>query len=138
MKRKLVLLVDDDDDFVSVNRWLLEHEGYDVLTAGNGHECQRCLETHRPDLIILDMMMTREDEGFDVSRDLRNSEHTRHIPILMISAVNECSHFLYKPDATWLPVDAFLEKPVEPQRFLREVSRILALSTTPGVSWYDC
>jgi len=125
MRKKLILLVDDDMDFLSVNRWLLEHKGYAVVTAGNGDECRACLETHRPDLIILDMMMTREDEGFDLSKDLRNSEHTRHIPIMMISAVNEYSHFTYKPDATWLPVDAFLEKPVDPRRLLQEVSHIL-------------
>ncbi len=119
------MLVDDDTDFVSVNKLLLEQEGYNVVTAGNGDECQACLEFHTPDLIILDMMMTREDEGFDVSWDLRNSEYTRHIPILMISAVNEYSHFAYKPDTTWLPVDAFLEKPVDPKQLLREVSRIL-------------
>ena len=125
MRKKLVLLVDDDADFLSVNILLLEQEGYDVMTAGNGDECQACLEVHRPDLIILDMMMTREDEGFDVSMDLRNPEHTRHIPIMMISAVNEYSHFTHKPDATWLPVDMFLEKPVDPRRLLQEVSRIL-------------
>lgn len=125
MRKKLVLLVDDDADFVLLNTLVLERQGYDVATAGNGDECLECIDVRKPDLIILDMMMTREDEGFNVSRDLRNSELTRHIPILMISAINKDSHFALKPDVTWLPVDAFLEKPVEPRRLLYEVSRLL-------------
>jgi CheY-like chemotaxis protein len=71
------------------------------------------------------MMMAREDEGFEVSRDLRNSEITKDIPILMVSAVNTHSHFTLKPDNIWLPVDAFLEKPVNQRQLLQEVSRVL-------------
>ena len=126
MTKKHVLLVDDDTDFVAVNKLLLEQHGYNVETANNGEECLKRVGVQKPDVIILDMMMTREDEGFDVSRNLRNSELTRHIPILMIAAVNTDSHFTYKPDNTWLPVDAFLEKPVAPRQLLQEVSHMLA------------
>jgi CheY-like chemotaxis protein len=80
----------------------------------------------RPDLIILDMMMESENEGFDLSRELRNSEYTKGIPLVMITSVNDLRPFRIEPDQTWLPVDALIEKPVDPPLLLDVVNRILA------------
>jgi two-component system, OmpR family, alkaline phosphatase synthesis response regulator PhoP len=131
--KPLILLVDDDVDFVAINTLLLEQQGYAVATAHNGEDCLQQAECQRPDLIILDMMLSHAEEGFAISRDLRNSELTRHIPILMISAVNARMPFKLQPDYTWLPVDGFLEKPVEPQQLLKEVTQILQQTQTAQV-----
>ena len=126
MNAKLtVLLVDDDADFVEQNRLLLEGSGYRVRTAHNGRQCQEEVGAHRPDLIILDMMMESENEGFDLSRELRNSEYTKGIPLVMITSVNDIRPFRIEPDRTWLPVDALIEKPVDPRLLLDVVNRIL-------------
>ncbi len=124
--QRTVLLVDDDADFVEQNRLLLEARGYRVRTAHSGHQCLEEVSARRPDLIILDMMMESENEGFDLSRDLRNAEYTKGIPLVMITSVNDIRPFRIEPDRTWLPVDALIEKPVDPPLLLAVVNRILA------------
>ena len=72
------------------------------------------------------MVMESPNDGFDVSRELRNSEVTRTIPLVMITSVNDSIPFRLEPDRTWLPVDALLEKPVDPQLLLAVVNKALA------------
>ena len=122
---KTVLLVDDDADFVEMNRVLLEEHGYRVRTAYTGRQAREEVEAHRPDLIILDMVMDTETEGFTLSRELRNWEQTQRIPLVMITSVNDRIPFRVQPDETWLPVDALIEKPVDPPLLLDVVNRIL-------------
>jgi response regulator RpfG family c-di-GMP phosphodiesterase len=71
------------------------------------------------------MMMENRNEGFDLSRELRNSEHTKGIPLVMITSVNDTIPFRIEPDRTWLPVDALIEKPVEPGLLLSVVAKVL-------------
>jgi CheY-like chemotaxis protein len=123
--RKTVLLVDDDADFVEMHRKLLADHGYKVRTAYSGRECLEQVHSRKPDLIILDMMMESEVIGFDLSRELRNCEHTKTIPLVMITSVNDTIPFRIEPDNTWLPVDALIEKPVEPLLLLDVVNKIL-------------
>ena len=123
--RKTVLLVDDDADFVEMHGKLLAEHGYQVLSAFCGRECLELLHDRKPDLIILDMMMESEVVGFHLSRELRNCEHTKTIPLVMITSVNETIPFRVEPDQTWLPVDALIEKPVDPQLLLDVVDKIL-------------
>jgi CheY-like chemotaxis protein len=123
---KTVLLVDDDADFVEINRTLLTENGFTVRVAFNGKQCLEEVAKRRPDLIILDMVMESPNEGFDVSRELRNSEITRAIPLVMITSVNDSIPFRLEPDRTWLPVDALLEKPVDPQLLLAVVNKALS------------
>lgn len=120
-----VLLVDDDADFVEMNRMLLERNGYAVRVAYTGRQCLAEVGARRPDVIILDMVMENRQDGFDVSRELRNSEHTKTIPLIMITSVNDSIPFRLQPDRTWLPVDALLEKPVDPQLLLSVVGKAL-------------
>ena len=122
---KTVLLVDDDADFVEMNRVLLEERGYQVRVAYSAKECLSRVAAERPDLIILDMVMESPNDGFDVSRELRNSEYTKGIPLVMITSVNDSIPFRIEPDRTWLPVDAFIEKPVDPALLVSVVDRIL-------------
>jgi CheY-like chemotaxis protein len=122
---KTVLLVDDDADFVEMNRVLLEDNGYSVRVAYNGRQCLEEVAARRPDLIILDMVMEKASDGFDVSRELRNSEYTKGIPLVMITSVNDTIPFRIEPDTTWLPVDTLIEKPVDPALLLSIVNRIL-------------
>ena len=122
---KTVLLVDDDADFVEMNRVLLQENGYTVRAAFSGRQCREEVSAHPPDLIILDMVMENREDGFDVSRELRNSEHTKSIPLVMITSVNDSIPFHLEPDSTWLPVDALLEKPVEPLLLLNVVDKAL-------------
>jgi len=123
--KKNVLLVDDDADFLEIHGKLLAEHGYQVLSAFCGRECMELVYTKKPDLIILDMMMESEVVGFHLSRELRNCEHTKNIPLVMITSVNETIPFRVEPDQTWLPVDALIEKPVDPLLLLDVVDKIL-------------
>ncbi len=120
-----VLLVDDDADFVEMNRLLLEQSGYTVRVAYSGRQCMEAVAASRPDIIILDMVMEHPSDGFEVSRALRNSEHTKCIPIVMITSANDSIPFRLEPDRTWLPVDALLEKPVDPPLLLAVVEKAM-------------
>jgi CheY-like chemotaxis protein len=123
--KKTVLLVDDDADFVEMHSRLIADHGYRVLTAFTGSQCMEQVHSRKPDLIILDMMMESEVVGFHLSRELRNCEHTKNIPLVMITSVNEKIPFRVEPDDTWLPVDALIEKPVDPLLLLDVVDKIL-------------
>ena len=126
---RTVLLVDDDADFVEMHRALLEENGYRARVAYSGRQCLEEVAAHRPDLIILDMVMENASDGFNVSRELRNSEYTKTIPLVMITSVNDSIPFRIEPDRTWLPVDALLEKPVDPQLLISVVDRALKPGT---------
>jgi CheY-like chemotaxis protein len=129
---KSILIVDDDPDFLEQHRMLLEANGYAVRTAASGRECLAQVEADRPDLIILDMVMGDRQEGFEVSRELKNSEYTKAIPLVMITSVNDAIPFRIEPDRTWLPVDALIEKPVDPPLLLSVVQRVCGGTTGGG------
>jgi two-component system alkaline phosphatase synthesis response regulator PhoP len=124
-ERKKVLLVDDDADFVTMNKRLLEQHSYEVFTAYNGAECLDKVREKLPDLIILDMMMATRSEGGSVSRTLRSWKQTKKIPLLMITSVNTTLPIKLEPDDEWLPVDLLIEKPVEPELLLEVVKGML-------------
>lgn len=118
-----ILLVDDEPDFVEVTQTLLESHDFDVVTAYSGAEAREKAPEEQPDLIILDVMMETQTEGFDVARWLREREDTQGIPIIMLTAVNQEVPWRFEPDEIWLPVDTFLDKPVSPERLLAEVQK---------------
>lgn len=120
-----VLLVDDDVDLVAVNTAILESRGYVVVSAHSGPAGLVKARAESPDLIVLDVMMGTNSEGFDLARALRKDDATRSIPLIMVTSVNSTVPFRFEPDPTYLPVDRFLEKPVAPEALLREVEGIL-------------
>lgn len=126
MSVKKVLLVDDDVDLVAVNRAVLESHGYAVEAAHNGPAGLRIARELHPDLIVLDVMMGTHSEGFDLARNLKKDPILRSVPLIMVTAVNDTVPFRFEPDPESLPVDRFLEKPVPPERLLREVEAALS------------
>lgn len=127
MKKK-ILLIDDDVDLIELNKALLTVMGYEVLYAYNGQEGLDMVAQCAPDLIILDVMMNSPGEGFEVARAIKENQNTRHIPIVMLSAVNNESGFSLRvgPDKSWNPVDAFIDKPVRKEQLIKTVRNLLA------------
>jgi DNA-binding response OmpR family regulator len=121
---KNVLIIDDDADLVESVANLLEAKGYSVETAPNGEEGIAKAKANTPDIILLDVMMVKKDEGFQVARELRSIESVKDVPVIMVSGVRrEMSlPFGFEPDSDWLPVAAFLEKPVKPEVLLKTVA----------------
>jgi len=123
-----ILIVDDDPDLVEAMKVVLESKSYHVVTAGSGEEGLERVKSGRPDLIILDVMMESKDEGFDVSRKIRADDVSKNVPILMLTAVKQETGTGFAKqagDETWLPVDAYLEKPLKPDELLAKVDELL-------------
>ena len=84
--------------------------------------------TEKPALIVLDVMMSTWKDGFEISRELKNNPEFKDIPILMLTSITERTGVDFKSsagDPTWMPVDGFLEKPVESAVLLSEVQKLL-------------
>jgi len=124
---KKVLVIDDDADFVDAVRGILEAKGYDVISAPDGTEGFKKAKAESPDIILLDVMMRRKTEGFDIAQNFRNDEATRDIPVVMLTGIRKAMdiHFDLGPDEEWLPVKAFLEKPVKPEILLSVIEENL-------------
>lgn len=120
-----VLIVDDNPDFRNSTRDLLEAEGFDVVLAENGKTAVEMAERDKPDVILLDVMMTHDTEGFDTAKELNKSANTRDIPIIMITGIRKekTLPFSFEPDDEWLPVKTVLEKPVNPEMLLKEIKK---------------
>ena len=132
MANEHILIIDDDPDIVMAMRLPLEAKGYRVSQATNGAEGLKKVEELNPDLIILDVMMDTTTEGFQVSLALRSPDSTseyaayRQIPILMVTAIHTTTPLRFAPDKDYLPVDTFIEKPIDPDTLLGKVAELLA------------
>ena len=124
---KKVLVIDDDSDFVESILNLLEARGYAVASASNGKEGILKAKSEKPDLILLDVMMTTKDEGFNVARELHGIDGLKKTPVIMVTGVRKEMNlpFGFEPDETWLPVKQILEKPVKPEVLLNAVADAL-------------
>jgi CheY-like chemotaxis protein len=76
-----------------------------------------------PDIILLDVMMTHKTEGFDITRNLKATQETKDIPVVMITGIRKEMNlpFGFEPDEDWLPVKVLLEKPIKPELLLKAV-----------------
>jgi two-component system, OmpR family, alkaline phosphatase synthesis response regulator PhoP len=120
---KKVLMIDDDPEFVDAITNILDVKGYDVVTAGNGKDGVEKARQEKPDIILLDVMMTTKSEGFDVARELSKDANLKETPVIMLTGVRKEMNlpFGFEPDADWLPVTVFLEKPVKPEVLLKTI-----------------
>jgi CheY-like chemotaxis protein len=120
---KKILIVDDDRDVFESMKIVLEAEGYAVDWATNGTEAIEKAKAGKPDLMILDVMMNTDDEGFQVSYKMREDPELLHVPIVMVTSVGTKTGFSFdrNRDQDFLPVNEFLEKPVDPKVLVDKV-----------------
>lgn len=129
-----ILIIDDDPDIVLAVRLSLQNAGHEVLDACSSDTGLRLMETARPDLIILDVMMGTATEGFQTALKLRSPDPSspllsyRHIPILMLTAIHSTTDLRFAPDQDYLPVDAFMDKPIDPDKLVKKVNDLLSKS----------
>ena len=128
--QKQILVVDDDADIRDTMRIVLESNGYKVVTACNGKEAMKILEAFTPDLMILDVMMSHDTEGFDLAFALKKDPAYEGMPIILLTAFmdkvreegpDEYQHVMGQQwPAKWL-----FEKPVNHKRLLKKIEGIL-------------
>ncbi len=127
-----ILVIDDDPDIVTAVRMVLESAGHQVLSAPNGKQGLERIKSDTPDMIVLDVMMETHTEGFELALKLHSPDPAsewksfRNIPILMLTAIHSTTPLRYEPDIDYLPVELFVDKPIDPDDLLGKVNWILA------------
>lgn len=130
-----ILIIDDDPDIVLAVRMALESAGHTISEAGSGKEGIEKIKADLPDLIILDVMMESKTEGFQMALKLHSPDPTseyapfKDIPILMLTAIHSTTPLRFEPDIDYLPVELFVDKPVDPDDLIRKVDWLLNRET---------
>jgi CheY-like chemotaxis protein len=132
-----ILVVDDDPGVVRAIQIALETQGHQVLTASSKEEGEVAAVASKPELMILDVMMPTGTEGFHLVWKLRQMEDktVSEMPVIMVTGIHETTKLRFYPDQTdgtykpgeYLPVQAWLDKPVRVEDLLREVNTILGM-----------
>src|SRR5512136_2343524 len=121
MSQKRILLVDDDADQRLSIRLPLEAAGYAVFEAPGYDAGLAAVKEVKPDLIVLDVMMDTTTAGFQFALTLHSPDKDSEfqefakIPIIMLTAIHSTTPLRFSPDEDYLPVQTFLEKPVDPK-----------------------
>ena len=121
-----ILIVDDDPDFVEATRIVLEQHGHETLSAANGDEGLQAVRDARPDLIILDVIMSSILDGLNVSQQLQNDPEHKDIPIIMVTSIANTDYAALFPTDEYVHISAFMTKPISPDQLTKQVSRLLA------------
>jgi len=165
MESKKILIVDDDIDVITIIETILKKEGFNVISATNKVEGMQKIKEEKPDLAILDVMMTTHYEGFELAKELTDDHELRKMPVLMQTSIDILTttkpdvqtmarefrknpgfkelHVLLVKDintgkagvdylsedgnSIWFPVDGFLRKPVDANKVVPEIKKILKL-----------
>jgi len=118
---KKVLIVDDEPNIVLSVEFLMQREGHEVVTAGDGQEAMDVLAAARPDLMILDVMMPRNN-GFEVCAEVRADPATSGMPILMLTAKGREAEM---KKGLSLGADAYITKPFSTHDLVTKVNELL-------------
>ncbi|OPX96230.1 MAG: Alkaline phosphatase synthesis transcriptional regulatory protein PhoP [Syntrophorhabdus sp. PtaU1.Bin002] len=129
-KKTKILLVDNDVDFIDLNKAVLENSGFDVVVAYSGAEGLDRVRFEQPDLIVLDLMMEKHDTGFGIAKALKADPTSRNIPILMLTAVGSETgmDFSQDQDGYWMKTDDYANKPLLPEDLVKKINELLARS----------
>jgi CheY-like chemotaxis protein len=122
-----ILVVDDDIDVLESRKIVLEHNNYDVVSATNIEVAQELLENEDIDLILLDVMMEKDSDGFTFAQTVKSNPKFKHIPVVLATAVNQRTKFKFdiEKDGDFLPVEKFMEKPIDPDDLVVTIRGLL-------------
>jgi CheY-like chemotaxis protein len=125
---RLILLVDDDRDFLEQNRGVLAAAGYRVSCFSDPQEALQAAGREPPDLVISDLMMKALDSGFSLAREIK--ARYPGIPVILVTAASSQRGFDFSPrgseDLAAMNADAFFDKPVAPDKLIAKVRELLA------------
>jgi CheY-like chemotaxis protein len=119
-----VLIVDDDPDFVEIISMILKRDGYEVASAASGDEALPMMRASRPDVLLLDVMMSTVLDGVNVSFAMSEDSALQDIPIVMISSIPDSPNADQFPTDEYVPISAWITKPVKPENLLETVKRL--------------
>lgn len=128
--RAKVLMIDDDQDYRNSVRCLLESHGYEVVEADCGKDGLRKVVEHKPDVILLDVMMECDSEGYGVTQAIKYQDafaEFRNVPILMMSSIQETPDELFPmaSESEMIRPDCYIPKPLDAPVLLAAVEKAL-------------
>jgi CheY-like chemotaxis protein len=138
MNAKRILVVDDDRDLVETTRTFLEARGYAVSTAHSGIEARDELARQRPDLVLLDIMMDNDTDGFNLAFTLRDEPEELRIPVIIVSGFTKelkTKTHVFEPMMyeEW-PAARFFEKPVKLSVLADAIAGVLTDDRAPALA----
>lgn len=128
-----IMIIDDDRDIIDSISMILEANDYTVVSKMDTDNIITAIESENPDLILLDIVFPQDAQaGFKAARKIATQETIKHIPILVLSAVNQLSNLGFsftENDISndFMPVSGFIEKPVKPDDLLAKIKSVRAL-----------
>jgi len=124
---KLILIVDDDYDYLYQLKFQLENWGCRVVSAQSQREAEELIKTIKPDLAILDLMMENEDSGFVLSYKMKKMYPD--VPVIIATAVSAETGMNFGifsgEDKNWIKADIYLEKGLRPEQLKTEIEQLL-------------
>ena len=116
-----ILIVDDDPDILELLKMNLEPEGYNIRMANDGERAVQSACMNPPDLILLDVMMPHKD-GFQVIEELKNIEHTKNVPVILLTARGQTEDKVLGLDTG---ADDYITKPFDLRELTARVEAVL-------------
>lgn len=127
VKEKVILIADDDDDYLFQLKFHIEKWGYKVITAESQKEAEELLKTLKPDLAIFDLMMESEDSGFVLSYKMKKLYPD--VPIIIATAVSAETGMSFgvntDEEKKWIKADLYLEKGIRPEQLRMEIKKLI-------------
>jgi len=122
----LIVIIEDEPDILELLGYTLRREGFDVMTSSSGETGLNLVRKQKPDLVLLDLMLPQKD-GLEVCRELKASDNTKQIPIIMVSAKSEESDIVL---GLGMNADDYICKPFSPRELVARVRTVLRRHTT--------
>ena len=126
---KKIFIVDDDSDIVDALSMVLTKHGFEVASSLTASDALKKIKQEKPDLVILDVMFPEDpSKGFELSRLFHNDPAVKGIPVVILSAVNikfKLGFSKKEIDSDWMPVKEFIEKPIEPEKLLAVINKVI-------------
>lgn len=127
--KKTILIVDDDMDYLFQMQLKVEQFGFEVITAEGQKEAEAIIETTKPDLAILDLMMESDDSGFILAYKIKRKYPD--VPIIIATAVTAETGLTFDTgnddDQKWIKADLFLDKGIRADQLHREINKLLKI-----------
>ena len=122
-----ILLVDDDPDFIEINRTVLEADGYQIDEALTTKDAIEKIQSGDYDLLIIDLIMEELDSGFTIAYAVREDDRLKNTPILLLTSAQQKTGFTFHfpGDKEWMKVDDLAAKPLKPAELRERVEKLL-------------
>jgi len=122
-KAKRLVYIEDEQEMIDLVRLILSRRGYEVLGANGGQEGLDAVRKHRPDLVLLDLMMPDMD-GWDVYQQMKAEGSTREIPVIVVTAKAQSIDKVLGLHIA--KVDDYISKPFSPNELVESVEKVLS------------